>query len=482
MQHFLSQLAHGILGAFLVFSSWLTGGTAAPQTSQTSQVVPSFAPAGASNAVPSVVALYEDSLASKITSTQTTMTLVRGTDKTGTALASSTYAFIIDEGLSTEEFVLADCTGTACTNLTRGISVVSGTTTVVALEKEHRRGASVKITDGPQLLILSRIINGVGTIPNKISYTSHPTFSNPTEVVDKKYVDDTAFSGAGVIDATATSRGVSELATACEAASSTPSGGSGVLVIPASGATSTPGTTALGACKAVIANNSGKIDRLFLDSTIVSTSTTANFATSSINVGAFPAYNIGKNLQVFTSTGTSTFAIPSGVTKITVEVQGAGGGSDLSGGGGGGYCYKNVDVSATTSVQVFVGTGGAAGTTGATASTGGWSTFGTNGFYCSANGGVGGDGNSGATAVGGSGGTATGGDFNISGQRGGPQVAATTALGGYGGSSQLGFGAPGVPATSGAVAGGNYGAGAGGVNGSNTGGAQGGQGIVIIHW
>lgn len=477
MSNFLHTVAHAIVGSLLALGSFFSGGSQAPIQSPIVE-----APvAGATNAIPTSVALFEDSLASKITSTQTTLTLVRGTDKTGTLLASSTYAFIVDEGLTTEEFVLADCTGTTCTNVTRGISPISGTTTVAALQFEHRRGASVKITDGPQLMILSRILNGIGSIPNKISYTSHPSFSNPTEVVDKKYVDDTAFSGAGVIDATATSRGVSELAANCEAASSTPSGSSGVLVIPASGATSTPGTAALGACKAVIANNSGKIDRLFLDSTIVSTSTTANFATSSINIGAFPAYNIGKNFLAFTSVGTTTFTVPSGITKVQVWVQAAGGGSDIGGAGAGGTCFKNVDITGTSSIQIFIGTAGAAGTNGGSGTAGTWSTFGTNGFYCSAQGG----GAGGNTTTAGAGGTATGGDINFTGQSGNFVSAVGsggTNFGGDGGNSQWGWGGRGLNNTSGANSGTGYGQGAGGVNGGNTGGTSGGNGAVFISW
>lgn len=475
MSNFLHTVAHAIVGSLLALGSFFSGGSQAPVQSPIVE-----APvAGATNAIPTSVALFEDSLASKITSTQTTLTLVRGTDKTGTLLASSTYAFIVDEGLTTEEFVLADCTGTTCTNVTRGISPISGTTTVAALQFEHRRGASVKITDGPQLMILSRILNGIGSIPNKISYTSHPSFSNPTEVVDKKYVDDTAFSGAGVVDANSTTRGVVELAANCEAASSTPSGSSGVLVIPASGATSTPGTAALGACKAVIANNSGKIDRLFLDSTIVSTSTTANFATSSINIGAFPAYNIGKNIAIISSTGTTSFPIPSGVTKLQVQIQAAGGGSDIAAGGGGGYCYKNVDVSATTSVQVFVGTGGALGNNGGAASPGTWSTFGTNGFYAYSTPGLG-AGASGTSV--GTGGTGVNCDFAIQGKSGSPLIDGAADQGGTGGDTPLGFGGIGVVSSSGPNPGQNYGAGAGGVNSGNTGGAAGAQGLVIISW
>ncbi|OLS16012.1 MAG: collagen triple helix repeat protein, partial [Promethearchaeota archaeon CR_4] len=163
-------------------------------------VAPISAPSnlGSSNAIESPVALFSTTLANSITSTASTMTLTSATTKDGTSLASSTYSFIIDEGTASEEFVKADCTGTSCTAMDRGLSVLSGTTTVASLQKAHRRGASVKITDAPILLNLRNIINGNSTFPNIISYTSHPTFNASTQIVDKSYVDSVAFGSSTV--------------------------------------------------------------------------------------------------------------------------------------------------------------------------------------------------------------------------------------------------------------------------------------------
>lgn len=236
----------------------------------------------ATNAVPSIVALYEDTLASAISSSATSFTLTRGTDKVGTSLASSTYPFIIDEGTASEEMVLADCTGTTCTNISRGISPVSGTTTVTALKKTHRRGASVKITDGPQLNIISRIVNGIGTLPNPLLYTSSPTFTATNQLVDKNYVDALAFSGAAVISATEAAKGVAELATALEQASSTITGSSGPLVMQSRYATDTPQagcasgySTIAGAGCSIIASLTGKIKQTWIDLTATWTVTGA---------------------------------------------------------------------------------------------------------------------------------------------------------------------------------------------------------------
>lgn len=151
------------------------------------------------NPIETPVALFSTTLANSITSSATTMTLTSATTKNGTALASSTYSFIIDEGTASEEFVKADCTSTVCTNMDRGLSVTTGTTTVAILQKSHRRGASVKITDAPILLNLTRIVNGIGTFPNHVSYTNHTTFNNDTDLVDRKFVTDTAFGTTPVV-------------------------------------------------------------------------------------------------------------------------------------------------------------------------------------------------------------------------------------------------------------------------------------------
>lgn len=120
-----------------------------------------------------------------------------------------------------------------------------------------------------------------------------------------------------------------------------------------------------------------------------------------------------QSVQVFTSSGTWTK--PMGITKIIVEVVGAGGGgggisnsgaNQAAGGGGGGYAKSFLlDVSGDSSATVTVGTGGAGGAnTGGNGSAGGNSSF----FLTTSGGtitGIGGSGGKGST----SGGTANGG-------------------------------------------------------------------------
>ena len=228
--------------------------------------------------IPSVIAVFETSLASKITSTQTTMTLVSGTTDDSTTL-SGTYGFVIDEGSASQEFVLATCVDTACTSMSRGISVTTGTSTVDALKKSHRRGASVKITDHPVLATIVRILNGQGTLPEKLTYENTETISDDKDLATKKYIDDVAL--AGVPDMTSSVKGVSEKATAAEAAANA-ADGSGDTTAPLTLTSDIASSTSASENLVVVTESDGKIDNTFLNTTSV-----LNFLTP---VGAITAY------------------------------------------------------------------------------------------------------------------------------------------------------------------------------------------------
>lgn len=160
--------------------------------------------------VPSVVADFQTSLAQKVSLTETaTMTLVSATTDDGTTL-SGTYGFTLDEGNSSnKEYIIATCSGTTCTNLIRGISVVTGSSSVAALTKEHRRGASVKITDHPVIAVMVNILNGRDSLPGSLYYLSHPSgLSASTTIMDKDYIDTVGAGGFTSLNAS-TTRGVS---------------------------------------------------------------------------------------------------------------------------------------------------------------------------------------------------------------------------------------------------------------------------------
>lgn len=230
---------------------------------------------GATNQIPSTVALFETSLASRITANDTSFTLVSATTKDGSTLASSTYGFIIDEGTSNEEMVLADCTATACTNATRGLSALTGTTTVTALKKAHSRGASVKITDGPVLLILNRLVQGIDTFPNLLSYNSSISCDSSTAgtaICPATFIR--ALAGQGAATSTTSLGGIVQLATALQTASSTDLGADIPLVLTTTNATDTPQrgcatgySSTAGAGCTVIASLTGKIKQAWLNLT-----------------------------------------------------------------------------------------------------------------------------------------------------------------------------------------------------------------------
>lgn len=438
-----------------------------------------------------VVALITTSLQAPISSTATTMTLNSGTYNNGaTTLASSTYGFIIDEGTSIEEIVLADCTGATCTNITRGINRGTGTTTVVALEFAHRRGASVKITDAPSLVFMANAFRGKQNIENALRYNSNLTFTDTKQLVSKKYVDDTAFSGAGVVDATTAARGVVELATTAETAASTAVGGSGNLAIANSTATSTY-NSATAANRVVVTDGTGKIDTNFLP-------TTATFATSSLTVGSFSAYNIGKNEFFSSTTGATTFTVPTGITKVYFELSGAGaagggpggGNAGLPGGGGGaaGSCTGMIDVTGVSTLTYSIGAKGT-GSVGGSGTDGAYSYL-VNGatVYCSAAGGSGGDG-AGNAGTGGNATTTLSSVVTRQGQTGGMGLdAGTVGISGSGGSNPFGSGGPAVAGGASSVAGLNafgFGSGGGGGIGAAAGGNAGGDGksgFLRIRW
>lgn len=441
---------------------------------------------GATNPIPTVVALFETTLASSISSTATSFNLTSGMTKDGVTLASSTYGFIIDEGTASEEFVLADCTNTVCTNVQRGVSVISGTSTVTALQKAHRRGASVKITNGPQLMIISNVFNGVQGFPRIVKYaTSISTTtiaSDGRNLVSVDLLNATVFNTAGIVAATEASAGFVELSTQNEMGSSTVTGTNGPLVVQAKYSTSTRPSSGFWN---IISLATGYISETFLPKTLTDNYTytgSSTFTGTTTFTGVTEGFGTASS-TLFTSTGTSTYTKNLRAKYIVVEVvSGGGGGSANSkgGGGGGGYAkkiYLNTDLPA--SVNLSVGAGGSAGNDGGVESggTGGTSNFNST-IVCT--GGLGGSNGS----YPGGGGTCTGGLLNIVG--GGGTYGETDVMPGAGGNTQLGSG--GVLQTSSdsaGVSGNLYGGGgsSGRDNGGSTSGTHGGpgaSGIVIV--
>lgn len=425
-------------------------------------------------------------LKSSISSTQTSITLtsfaepVSGIPYTMSYINTSVvYATINPESANSEFISFTGITqnvnGSAnLTGVTRGLSRTPGTDGCIASStlKQPFPGQTRLILSAPPCF-----------------FSQYPVKSND-ETITGQWTFSTFPITPASPPASETTAGIAELSTAAEAALGTSVGGTGFrLVLPGSLATSTYNSaTAVG--RIPVTDSLGHLSAGFVaSSTLFSTTGFTDLqATSSVYIGDFPAWQIGKNSRIFSSTGTTTFAIPSGITKLKVTTVGAGAagqGADAAstleasgfGGGAGGCAIENVDVTGTTTVQVYVGTGGV-GVSGTNGGSGSWSTFGTNGFYNSASGGLGN----------GNGGIGAGGDLNIMGGAGnnGGAVSAEgmPVPGGAGGATCLGF--AGIGSIS-ATGGDGTGAGAGGgggysANGAPATGGAGAGGLVLIEW
>ncbi len=181
--------------------------------------------------------------------------------------------------------------------------------------------------------------------------------------------------------------------------------------------------------------------------------------------------SIGQS-QTFSTSGTSTFAVPASATSVKVEAWGAGGGGGVAsslnraGGGGGAYASSIVPVTPGSSYPVSVGAGGGAGVAG------GNSSFNT-AFVVA----IGGSGASGST--GGNGGTGSTGTIKWAGGKGGNSSSVNKDGGAGGGGSAFTTvdGNPGgVVRNSSSGGAGGTGTGSGGNGGAN--GASGASGNV----
>lgn len=474
-------------------------------------------------AVASSPALFRTNLASKMTTSDTSMTLVSATTREGNTL-SGPYCFTIDGNTSSAEFVCGTASGTSITALERGLGS-DGTTEYTALKFTHRYGAEVKITDFPVLQRLTNIFNGDANVPGDfaidggltvVDYVT-ATSADPTldtHLVTRKYVTDYIVGqtdnlwtlNANLTDiyyATGSvSIGTSTLGKKLEVMED--DGTPAIRIIDTAGNTNNLqfSTTEIEMNRsdgsntplAIVTKNAGSWgtgpnagDMIFYtdntesvridqggnvgigssspDSKLVVDGTSKFTATSTFESYVVGAYN--PTIEVKTTTGSWT--VPDNVKKIRVRVQGGGadGGTSSSiandnnfASGGGAGGYCEEIIDVTGTSTISYTVGGV----------GEASSFSN---YCSANGGtIGNDGDASSYTTGGAGGTATGGDINISGEAGGLALSVSTLTGGgsiwitgKGGDSQLGIGGRPIETTSGVASGNDgtgYGAGGGG--------------------
>lgn len=153
------------------------------------------------------VASFETTITATISKTVTTIPLSSVTTDDGTTLTNGqVYSFIIDEGERSgntdfgEETVTGtvDVAGLQLTSVTRGVSTVDGTTATAALQKKHRRGAKIKISDHPYLLAAIRALNGTDAVGGVMQNPASRSIDSNRDIVDKEYVDGVAAAAGGI--------------------------------------------------------------------------------------------------------------------------------------------------------------------------------------------------------------------------------------------------------------------------------------------
>ena len=268
--------------------------------------------------VASSPALFRTNLASKLTNTGTSMTLVSATTRDGTELSGS-VCFTIDGNLATAEYVCGTASSTSITALERGLGS-DGTTEYTALKFAHRYGAEVKITDFPILQRLTNIINGDSDFPNSLTVVGKVTATStaPTadgDLANKKYVDDTSFAGAP--DMTSTVKGIGEKATGAEAGANA-TDGSGDTSAPLVLTTDIASSTSASENLVVVTESDGKINQGFLDLTEdFSFTATTTLATTTVE-----GLDVKSRLSKFGGDGSDgALSVTSGTT--TLDANGA---------------------------------------------------------------------------------------------------------------------------------------------------------------
>lgn len=204
---------------------------------------------------------------------------------------------------------------------------------------------------------------------------------------------------------------------------------------------------------------------------------------SKVPLANIPLVPVANGMTSYQVSGSYSWTVPAGVTKVYVEVWGAGGGGGYGltskhggGGGAGGGSYKIFAVTPGDVATIFVGLGGSGGISpGGNGATGGNTTLTLNGYTVTGQGGEGGYGSD--PPVGGVGGPGYAGDVHI---EGGTGLTGVVGLGGSGGTNARAGAAPGNGPTFGGAGfgGGGYGSGTGGPNPA-VGGKDGG---VFLMW
>lgn len=243
--NFITSFVSGIMIAW----SALFGGHAAQYSATVSNL-------------PTVVANYQDSLATQENTGDSSFTLVSGEDSLGRSL-SGFYCFTVDPNTSIAEYECGNASGTVVTAVTRGIDPVNPNATSSAIIFTHRRGASVVISDYTPIANQERILQGLDTLPSGTVLQYNPNVTNAevgaaqNNIASVAYVASTSF--AGTTNGSLAQKGIYQEATPAQIASSTGVGSTGAdLIVPNRNSCLTSSTTT---CSVVA---SGTLDPSFL--------------------------------------------------------------------------------------------------------------------------------------------------------------------------------------------------------------------------
>lgn len=145
-------------------------------------------------------------------------------DKDGVAIPDGTYFLTIDNENARKEFWVCTNTAGVITNI-KNVSRQGVQT--VGSAREHRVGASVKITDFASLLYMADLLTGTTALDatNPLKYDGTAAITLDEHLATKKYADDLAIAGAP--DASTTVKGISEEATLAEDNAATGTGATG---------------------------------------------------------------------------------------------------------------------------------------------------------------------------------------------------------------------------------------------------------------
>lgn len=249
----------------------------------------------------SVVSNYKTTLSRSISSTASTIFVSSLSTKDSHTLTmndlGSKVFLTLEPGSNKEEIVMCTGIGTlSWTTCTRGLAFyATSTAAVTANQNSHSAGATIIMSNVHYVYDELVDKDATETIDGQKTFTATTTFSalpNTTtsytpaadgDLATKKYVDDTITSGAP--NATESVKGLIELATPTEVASSTPTGSTGASLVPqAKYATSTPGNN-IGAGYTCVTENDGNLsadclpltEELTLSSSTVNTLSTSKF-------------------------------------------------------------------------------------------------------------------------------------------------------------------------------------------------------------